>query len=56
MVLKIQNDLFLLSQKKNIPESRHEKQRELPDYYLKSRLACMQTFAKIFNFFIIFYF
>ena len=36
-ILKIQNDLFFLSQKKNISENRHEKWRELPDYYLKSR-------------------
>ena len=29
-ILKIQNDLFFLSQKKNVPENRHEKRRELP--------------------------
>ena len=34
-ILKIQNDLFFLFQKKNVPENRHEKRRELPDYYLK---------------------
>ena len=34
-ILKIQNDLLFLSQKKNGPENRHEKPRELPDYYLK---------------------
>ena len=27
-ILKIQNDLFFLSKKKNVPENRHEKWRE----------------------------
>ena len=31
--IKNSNDLFFLSQEKNVPKNRHEKRRELPDYY-----------------------
>ena len=40
-ILKIRNDLFFLSQKKkNVPENRHEKRRELLEYSLKGSFPC----------------
>ena len=47
ITLKIQNDLFFLSQKKNVPENRHEKWRELPNYYLKMFLTNAWRFTDL---------
>ena len=40
----MQNDFFFLS-KKEVPENRHEKQRELPDYYLKYESSKQYTLS-----------
>ena len=37
-ILKIRNDLFFLSQKKNVPENRHEKRRDYQTTTLIDRL------------------
>ena len=45
-ILKIQNDFFFFP-KKNVPKNRHEKRRELPDYYLNNFQCNLYAFESV---------